>query len=61
MNYFTQADAHTVLEFQPKNMGPQVRLPENITMDPEQVGHLPLSLPTTTTETHVFSELQNAP
>ena len=40
-------------------MVPQVRLPGNRTVYPEQVGHLPLSLPPAATETHVFSALQN--
>ena len=41
-------------------MGPQVRLTENSTMDPEQVGQLTLTLPPAATETCVFSALQNA-
>ena len=40
-------------------MGPRVILPENSTMDPQQVCQLPLSLPPTATETHVFVALQN--
>ena len=43
-HYFTQADAHALLEFLPTKMGPQVRLIDNRTMYPEQVSHLPLSL-----------------
>ena len=41
-------------------MGPRVRLPENITMVPEQVSQLPLALPPTATETHVFLAFKNA-
>ena len=42
-------------------MGPRVILPKNSTMDPDQVGHLPLEPPSATTETHVFSALKNHP
>ena len=59
-HYFTQADVHALVDVQPKNIGPQVRLPDNSTVDPEQVGHLPLVLPPAATETHVFSALQSA-
>ena len=38
----------------------QVRIPDNSTMYPYQVGHVPLALPPTTIETHVFSALKNA-
>ena len=58
-HYFTQADAHALVDVQPKKMGPRVRLPDNITMDPEQVGPLPLTLPPSETETHVFLSFQN--
>ena len=59
-HHFAQAGAHALLDAQPTKMGPQVRLPDNNKMDPEQVGHLPLALLAATTETHVFSEFQNA-
>ena len=36
---FTQSDARALVDVQPTNMGPQVILTDNITMDPEQVGH----------------------
>ena len=43
MHYFTQVDAHALVNFQPTKMGPRVILPYNSTMDPEQAGHLPLA------------------
>ena len=60
VNYLTQADAHALVNFQPTNMGTRVRLPDNRTMDPEQVGHLTLPLPPSATQTCVFSALKNA-
>ena len=60
VNYFTQADAHALVDVEQTNMGPRVRLPDNIKMEPDQVGHLHLALPTDSTETHVFPALQNA-
>ena len=42
-----------------KKKGPLVILPDNNTMDPEKVGHSPLTLPPASTETHVFSALKN--
>ena len=54
-HYFTQVDAHSLFNVQPTNMSPQVRLRKNRKMDPEQVGHLTLSLPHAATETHFFS------
>ena len=59
-HYFTQSDAYAWVDVQPKNLGHRVSLPENSTMDSEQLGHLPLALPPSATETHVFSALQNA-
>ena len=59
-HYFTQYGANSLVNIQPTNMGPQVRLLENSTMDPEEVVHLPLSLPHSTTQTHVFSALKNS-
>ena len=56
-HYFTQADAHVLVYFKPTNICPLVRLPENSTMEPEQVVHLPLELPPAATETNVFSAL----
>ena len=53
-HYFAQADAHALVDVQPTKMGPRVRLPDNSTMDPEQVGHLPLALPPAVTETMYF-------
>ena len=41
-------------------MGPRVILTEHLTMGPEKVGHLPLSLTPAATKTHLFSELKNA-
>ena len=41
-HYFIQADAHALVNIQTTNMGTQIRLPGNSTMDPEQLGHLPL-------------------
>ena len=58
--YLTQADSRALVDVQPKKMDPQVRLPENITMSPDQVGRLPLTLPPAATESHVFPALQNA-
>ena len=59
-HYLTPYDSHALVNLQPTTMGPQVRLPDNSTMDPQQVVHLPLSIPPDVTETHVFSESQNA-
>ena len=58
-HYFTQADVYTLVDVQPTKMDPRVRLPENITMDPDKVGHLPLALPPDATETYVYPALQN--
>ena len=57
-NYLTPYDAHVLVNLQPTNMGPQVRLPDNSIMDPQQVDHLPLALPPLATETHVFQYLK---
>ena len=48
-----------LVDDQPTNMVSLVRLPDNITMGPEQLGHLPLAIPPAATETHVFSALKN--
>ena len=32
--YFTPADAHALFNILPNSMGPQVRLPDNISMNP---------------------------
>ena len=56
-HYFNQAGTHALVDVQPTKMVPQVRLPDNSIMEPEQVGHLPLTLPHAATETHVFSVL----
>ena len=47
--YFNQAYAHELVDVQPPPKGPQVIQPENITMDPEQLGHLQLALPPSAT------------
>ena len=59
-NYFNQDYSHELFNVQPTNMGTRVRLPDNRTMDPEQVGHLTLPLPPSATQTYVFSALKNA-
>ena len=41
-------------------MGPLIILSENSTMEPQQVGRLPLTLPPAASESHVFAALQNA-
>ena len=41
---FSQAYDHALVNVHHTTMGPQVLLPENSTMDPEQICHLPLSL-----------------
>ena len=41
-------------------MGPRLRLPDNSTIYPQQVDHLPLAPPTAATETQAFVALQNA-
>ena len=43
-HHFTQADSQTLVEVQQQKMGPQVILPDNSTIDPEQVDHLTLTL-----------------
>ena len=53
-HYFTQAYAHALVNFFSTNTVPWIRLPDNSTMELEQVGHLPLALPPVATETHVF-------
>ena len=59
-HYLTQSDVHALVIIWPTNMDTWVILPENVTMDPEQVGHLPLALPPYTTETCAFQAFQNA-
>ena len=54
MHYFTQADAHELVSVHPTNMRPQIRQIENSTTYPQQVGHLPLSIPPAATENNVF-------
>ena len=44
-HYLALDDAHVLVNIQPTKMGCRVILPDNITMDPQQVGHLPLALP----------------
>ena len=58
-HYFTPEDSHALVNIQPTNIGLRVRLPDNSTMNPHLVGHLPLALPPTATERHVFAALQN--
>ena len=57
LHYSTPDDSRALVNLQPTNMRPRVRLPDNSTMDPQQAHHLPLSLPPAATETHVFSAL----
>ena len=57
LHYSTPYDSHALVNIQPTNMRPRVRLPYNSTMDQQQVHHLPLSLPPAATETHVFAAL----
>ena len=59
-HYFNKSYYRALVNVQTTNMGPQVRPSDNITMDPQQVAHLPLALPYAATETHVFVALQNA-
>ena len=58
-HYFTQSGVHAFVDVEPTKMGLRFRLPDNITMNPEQVGHLPLTFPPDTTENHVFSAFKN--
>ena len=58
-HYFTQSDAHALVDAQPTKNGLRVRLPNNSIKDPDKVGHLPLTLPPAEKETHVFSASQN--
>ena len=44
-HYFTLSDAHALVNIQPTNIGPIVRLPDNSTMDPQLVRHFTLDLP----------------
>ena len=60
VHYSTQYDPHALVDVQPTKMEPRVSLPDNSTMDPQQVCHLPLETPPAATETHAFVALQNA-
>ena len=53
-HYLTSADYHALVNIQPINMVTQVRLSDNITIDPQQVVHSPLSIPPAAIETRVF-------
>ena len=50
-HYFTQFDAHVLVNVQLTKMGSQVILPGNITINPQKAGHLTLEFPPVATET----------
>ena len=52
--YFTQVDAHVLVNLQPTNTGSRIQLPDNRTVVPQLFGHLPLALSHSETKTHVF-------
>ena len=53
-HYFSPADYHALVNFQQTNNGPLVRLSGNRMIYPQLVGHPPLDIPPTVTETYVF-------
>ena len=57
---FTPAYVHSLVNIQPTNMVPRVRISLNITLDPQQVGHLPLALTYPAIETHNFAAFYNS-